>query len=243
MKSRKSKFEGKKTKWEIKREKRPAKRKKQGKKPLVEPLTIAPTEERNAAAKQGKMVFYDGKKNIELPLILNDADWGKCSLQGVYKRHNGNIVTLRAFPETVRNRPAFIGFFSLEKGSNERFIYTNLGDRTFAYRQADLGHILVRESMRGESLGPKAASKTEREQMALAGTKGERKHSFLSRERFVRLFEKLGYREDLALQGHKMSKSGRFNPKDDLSKFHRIVAIDPKNGKARMFTFPIERKN
>ena len=39
-----------------------------------------------------------------------------------------------------------------------------------------------------------------------------------------------------------MSKSGKFNSMDDLGKFHRIEAIDPKDGKARIFTFPIARK-
>ena len=67
MQTRKAKFQGKKTKWEIKRDKRPAKRAKEGKKPLVEPLEIVSTVERNAAATAGKMIFKDGNTNFLLP--------------------------------------------------------------------------------------------------------------------------------------------------------------------------------
>ena len=43
----------------------------QEKQPIAESLVIAPVEERQAALKQGKMVFYDGRERIELPLIAN----------------------------------------------------------------------------------------------------------------------------------------------------------------------------
>jgi len=239
MQTRKAKFQGKKTKWEIKRDKRPAKRAKEGKKPLVEPLEIVSTVERNAAATAGKMIFKDGKKKIELPLILNHSDFGKGSLQGVYKRANGNFVTLRAFPENRgERRPAFIGFFSRERDGSERIIRINWGDPAFAYRQPDLAHLQVKESMLREGLGLKAGSKAEREQRAIAGDKGKRMHRFYSGLKFIEFFEKLHY----WAQGTLMTKYGNFNPRDDLSKWHRIVAIDPKNGKARMFSFEIGGK-
>lgn len=235
MQARKSKVQEKKIKRKNRRIARRYARKAQGKKPLVEPLTIAPTLERNAAAKQGKMVFLDGNKRITLPLMLEHADFGSGSLQGIYKRANGNLVTLRAFPRKLGYRVAFIGFFNLEWNGGERLIRTNWDEPAFVYRQPDLAHLKVKESMVGESLGLKAGSKAEREQRA----KARGKHSFFPGTKFSGFFEKLGYRKIDTLA----SKSGKFNPKDDLSKWHRIEAIDPKNEKARIFTFLVEKKN
>ena len=95
----------------------------------------------------------------------------------------------------------------------------------------------------GEGLGLKAASKAERYRRALQ--KGN--HAFYLVPnltlKFKRLFEKLGYRVVSQKDGWLIiEKSGRHQPKDNLEKFHRIEAIDPITGKARIFTFPI-RKN
>ena len=235
MQSRKPKFQGIKTKWEIKREKRPAKREKRGKKPLAEPLTIAPALERNAAAKNGKMVFYDGGKRVEVPLIEKHTLFGKSlpgTLQGVYKRANGQIILFRAF-SSKQERKALIGFLARNKLGGESFITNNFNEITFALRNVDLGHVLVHGIMRGESFALKAVSKTEREQRA----KARGKHSFYEK-RFTRLFQRLHYSQvDRSLISKGRAK--KFNPKDNLGKWHRIEAIDPKNGKARLFTFPI----
>jgi hypothetical protein len=92
--------------------------------------------------------------------------------------------------------------------------------------------------LRGSGLGLKSASKAEREirarQMGV--------HSFPLVVEFERLYKKLGYQTTSKRQyGADMQKSGKFLQKDDLDKFHRIEAIDPKTGKARIFTFPIKQ--
>lgn len=236
MKAKKSKSTGK-TKWAKRRIARRYAREAvrwpgdKRQKPLAEPLAIAPLKSRMATLKRGKMVFFDGRKRIELPLILEHASFGKGSLQGIYRRANGNIVTLRAFPKPGDERFAFIGFFSFERGDGERLIRTNIGEATFAHREPDLAHLQVRESMRGKSFGLKAGSKAEREQRARV----RGKHSFFPGKEFSGFFEKLGY----WMMDTIASKSGKFNPRDDLSKWHRIEAIDRKSGKARIFEFPI----
>ncbi len=242
---RKPKFAGKRTKWEIKRAKRPGKRIRQRKLPLVEPLIIAPVQERQAALKQGKMVFYDGAKRIELPLVtcrlLTTRRAGGFDdvqrLAGVYKVPSNGIFTLRAglthlwvyqlehIKKGLVENPTYAGFFS---------------------KLSDLGHMdLRRSNLIGRGLGVKGASRAERHQRALH--KG--KHSFEMLPKFQRIFTKLGYKYRGTVRRKyevnplfKMKKTGKFQKKDNLSEFYRIEAIDPKNGKVRIFSFPIKEK-
>lgn len=89
--------------------------------------------------------------------------------------------------------------------------------------------------MRGQGLALKTISKTDREQRARK--KGG--HGFFVSNKFLNIFKRLHYKE--FAEGKKLiSKGGKFNPRDDLSKWHRIEAIDPKTGKARIFTFPVK---
>jgi len=55
------------------RQRRNQRRVQQGKLPLALPLEIASAAERNAAFKQGRMIFYDGNKKIVLPLCLKSS--------------------------------------------------------------------------------------------------------------------------------------------------------------------------
>lgn len=243
MPGRKPKFAGKETKWESKRRNRPAKRAAQGKLPLVEPLIIAPVEERQAALKQGKMVFYDGAARIELPLVtyrllttrraggFDDAQ----RLAGVYKAPSSGIFTLRS---------GLTHLWVYKLGHTKKGFVENPTDAGYFSKLADLGHMdLRRSNLMGRGLGVKGASKAERHQRALH--KG--KHSFEMLPKFQRIFTKIGYenrgtvrRKDEVNSRFKMKKTGKAQPKDNLKKFYRIEAIDPKNGKARMFTFPIK---
>lgn len=230
---RKTKFSGKKTKWEKHRIARLFSRAQQltekgeRKKPLVEPLTIASEKVREYALKKKEMVFYDGEKRIVLPLDLNAK-----RLVGVYRIPDGGIITVRFIEGGGQ-----IYVFKLDsKKNSEEGIYS------FFEVGSDLGHMDLDWRLRGHGLGIKAASIAERRVRARGGGK----HSFESLGQFVRIFEKLGYEEKGAglqptyKRTSRMEKSGKFQPKDDLNKFYRIEAIDPKNGKARLFYFPIK---
>lgn len=233
MQGRKKKFAGKKTKWQKRRIARRFARNAKGKKPLVEPLTIAPVQERQAALKQGKIVFYNGKQRIELPLVDRRHD----NLAGIYKVGN-RLLTLRV------GESKMMDLLELEKLGSvflEKPVRQSVFRESFFLVAQDLGNMELRKGLRGRGLGLKAASKAERH--VRAQNKGP--HSFLVLKKFKPLFEKLGYEDKGAFkkfgeEHHLMEKSGKFNPKDDLSKWHRIEAVDPKDGKARMFYFPIK---
>ncbi len=228
---RKPKFRGRKTKWEIKREKRPAKRAAQGKKPLAEPLTIAPVMERQAALKKGKMAFYDGSKRIELDLSRTGR-----KLVGVYKVGSETVILRTGYAKTlsmedeIQHTP-IIQVYRLEpKHGLER------RDRTaFFFMEADLSHLYLPTELEKRGLALKAASKAERHVRAdkkgihsfVAITEAENLRRETAKIGFPGFFEKLGY-----------LKTG----KTVLDKFHRIEAIDPKTGKAKIFTFPIKKQ-
>lgn len=229
----------------------------QGKKPLAQPLEIASAEERHAAFSRGNMVFVHGKQTIELPLVLKFSRSGKSTikftgfLQGVYQagkklyslrsRSLGNYSVIELFEikkekKHYREKPVVIktpvglgGFFKLS------YISTLTSFR----RQKDLAHMIIPENLRGFGIGLKAASKTEREQRAL--NNGSHSFEVYPKSRFLQssLFEKLGY--TVSRKGKKvfLAKKGRHQPKDDMERFHRIEAIDPKTGRTRIFTFPI----
>ena len=235
--ARKPKFRGKKTKWEKRRIVKNHTRQTQGKKPLVEPLTIAPTAERNAALAKGRMVFYNGKERIELPLSKKE-----CRLVGVYKA-GSDIVTFRSeYLGEGRSRIPIIETYLLGKGPHG---FSEIRSNSFIFRNPNLGHIIIPEPFRGRGLALKGVSKAERHVRATQG--GE--HTFEGLEYFKKIFIKLGY-EDLGrvdkgfggpLTSAKMKKAGKEQRRDDLEKFHRIEAIDPKTGKARLFTFKIKK--
>ena len=240
MQARKARFQDIDTKWELKRLKRPEKRIAQGKKPLVEPLRIGDFEERKKALEKGAMIFHDGEVKIEIPL-LKPAGQGKTeTLQGVYKTPEGRLITIRAEPAST-SFPPTIGYNYLEKtpeGYAEKSMFVG-AEFGFAFRTEDPGHMLLPDKdLSGRSLGKKAASKTEREQRARnAGA-----HAFTGDKRFVGLYRSLGYdAESTATPFARYRKEGRDQPFDDMDKYHRIEAIDPKTGKARIFTFTVEQ--
>jgi hypothetical protein len=240
--SRKPKFASILTKWEKRRIARRFTRRAQGKKPLAEPLQIAQAKERQEALKNGKMVFYDGNQRIELPLILESPLVGSvCALQGVFKIAQGKIFTMRGVERGAFNpRPPSIEYFNLRKYGKicvEKPILFGKEPMEWAFRDSELGHMMLTAELRGYGLGLKAASKTEREQRA----KRHGKHGFESETKFVDLFRKFGYAAYLGATEALLTKKGKFQPLDGLDKFHRIEAIDPKTGKARIFTFPIKK--
>ena len=101
--------------------------------------------------------------------------------------------------------------------------------------------MLVDRDLRGQTLGLKAASKAERHIRA----KQDGGHVFSADRRFENLFKKLGYEkmEEMPPNCVILKKSGKHQPKDDLAEHHRIEAVDPKTGKAKIFTFPIKKQD
>lgn len=217
---------GKKTKWEKRRIARRFARVAGGKKLLVESLTIALRPEREAALKRGKIALYDGGRKVELDL----ASQRRGDLQGVFREHGGRIIVLRSglFEETK-----VINFY-IVKGNTEMRI-----KNAFALRRAS-GQLLIPEEFGGQGLGLKAGSKIERDLRAKCGGEGI---IYNDCDTMQALFGKLGYRRNASAKeiAHVITKSGKFVSKDNLDRFHRIEAIDPKTGKARIFTFPIEK--
>jgi len=195
-----------------------------------------------AAFKQGKMVFYDGARRIELPLVTSRLLTARRAepfddaqrLVGVYKVPSNEIFTLRA-------GLTHLWVYQLEH--NKQGFVENPADAGYFSKLPDLAHMdLRRLNLTGRGLGLKGASKAERHQRALLGGT----HSFEAGPRFQRFFERLGYEKTGEIWSKEvgalfqMKKTGKFQKKDNLSKFYRIEAIDPKNGKARIFTFPIK---
>ncbi len=222
--ARKPKFRGKLSKWEKRRIVRGFARQAAGKEFLAKPLTIAPAAERNSALREGKMFFYDGTKRVTVKLFFPNKNF---PLQGVYKTADDSIITLRA----VKNGQDVLVGKIFPFGES-------IGHGWFS-KAPDLAHMELSPSIIGEGIGLKGVSKAERHQR---GTKrGEHSFSLVPRFtlKFKRLFEKLGYSD----KGNGlMEKKGKFQPKDDLENWHRIEAIDPKTGKARVFSFQIRRK-
>lgn len=226
-----------------KQKRRNIKRINQGKKPLIQPLKIALTLERNSALKKGLMVFFDGKKRIQLPMKLvlegkEYADIFHMSLQGVYKTEKGRLITVRSEPSTE------LMLFELKNGKETliRSPMRGLGDfDNFFSRNHDLSHMNIDNSLKGQGLGLKLASKAEREQRSRK--KGRHIFMFENNSQFGPLFKKLGYRVEKNNEFFVAEKKGKHQPKDNLNKFHRIEAIDPKTGKTRIFTFLVKPKN
>jgi hypothetical protein len=206
------------------------------------------------------MVFRDGETTIELPLCRPAPDnAGVETLQGIYKTHTGAYVILRAKPR-IHIHPAQIEPYLLERtpvGWDEKQI-ANHRHESFFERQPELSHMeLTDTGLRGIRLGIRAAIKTEKEQRA----RNHGSHEFTARvwhhwygpSQYPRLYRKICYRVDRVdgsevqdthynvVRSHlaRFSKSGKWQPFDDMDRYHRIEAIDA-NGKARIFTFDIE---
>jgi len=226
----------KKSRIKAKKQRRNAKRVEQGKKPLAQPLTIAAGEERIQALRKGKMVFYDGKKRIELP--LSQPVFGRGYLQGVYKVGN-KIILLRSFTKW----PPLANYIARKFHAFELKENSEKSSPGFFYRKNDLAHMFHEKETGGRGFGLKAASKAERDQRA----RQEGVHlfevnpesQFIKGEPGKTFFEKLGYRILRRSGRVYLVKEGKLQPKDDMDKFHRIEALD-KNGKARIFTFKIK---
>ncbi len=214
------------SKYEKRRITRQQARKSRGKLPLVKPLQIAPARERANALGRRCMVFYDSGGKVEVPL----ERYGR-NLQGVYKTHDGRLITLRSDPASELLSNIVVGELSLVAG---RFFESPMGVN-FVSKDEDLAHMELDSGLRGQGLGLKAASKAERH--VRSGKSG--KHEFeLHNPGFIDIFKKLGYayRDGFWPTLRKSGKSRYF---DDINKFHRIEAIDPRTKKTRIFTFLI----
>lgn len=217
------------------RQRRNQRRIEKGKKPLALPLEIACAAERKEALKKGRMVFYHGKERIELPLC-SKSSMGDAFLQGVYSTHDRRIVVFRSIGS---NRSGKLAVFQL-KGASEvlRSEFRNFD------RSPDFMHMEIPELFRKMGLGLKGASKTEREQRAVA--EGEFVLHLYSKSRFHDLISrKLGYSNQGTIPKTTQfytgySKKGKPNPKDNMDKFHRIEALT-RTGALKIFTFPIQK--
>lgn len=229
--ARKPKFAEKETKWELKRQRRTKRRIQFRKKPLAEPLIIAPVKERQEALKQGKMVFYNGKERIELPLVSLAEE----RLSGVYSA-NGRIIAARFF--TLGGKSQF-RIYELSQGIERAMPalgnWQNVWSAFFS-ANPDLAHMILPIGLRKTSLALKIVSKADRH--VRAKHEGYNSIPNTSNESFNRLFRRLKYRPNSQVPF--LEKQGKSNPKDNLDNNFRIEAIDPKTGKAKMFTFPIE---
>jgi len=262
MRERKQKFAGIRTKWEKRRIVRVMQKRARGRTPAAGLLEIAQGSEMREALKKGNMVFYDGNRRIELRLV--EGATLRKPLQGVFKALNGEIIVLRgSMCYSVRiNKPPVKSLVFYRIADPRKVPAECVEIPSFFHRTHNLGHMLLPAELRGELLAIRAVSKAEREQRALGqvmhgrGRTGRSMHSFTQDGTFQRIFERLGYR---ALRDSTntstdadtylyqlgeprlslMSKSGKFQPKDNMDEYHRIEAIDPKTGKARIFTFRI----
>ncbi len=246
-KARKPKFKSKRTKCEKRKiVRRLAREAKPGKKPLAEPLTIAPAAERNAAFKKGKMVFYDGRKKLSIP-IHSSAKFLGCAhtlhLAGVYKiaGNSAGNKYVGLFFTTIASYQQINIHLLVEKSNGVLEPGKYLG---YAAAEHDLGHMEVRQDFKRRGLALKAALRGERH--VRSTRKG--KHLFKLRAvhaGFEEIIKKLDYRVlDLYSSPYNervliMQKNGKHQPKDNLNEFVRIEAIDPKTGKERMFSFKI----
>ena len=206
-------------------------RKAQGKPPLATPLKIAGEQERNQALANGKMVFYDGHKRIELPLVYR-----KHLLQGVYKISDGSLVTFRAFIDK-RDLAASLRILKIEIDSSGRLSEHGAGGNFSLWN--DIGHMWLQGKAKGQGLGIKSASIAERHVRTINGGTHQQEVWW----KFGDLYHKLGYK--VSKKNSKMGivnieKSGPVNPKDDLSNWHSIEAIDPKTGKVKTFKFKVK---
>ena len=239
MRGRKPKFAGKKTKWEKRRIVKRQATAVQGKKPLVEPLQIAPAAERKAALKRGKMIFYDGKQRLEVPLFLSKR---RGNLAGIFRVGGEEMFSPDYVVFRVNWVTRDIDIFGLNriKGrlvEDERQI-------GFATLGKDLGHMRVREDLRKRGIALKVVSRAERH--VRSGNEGKHQFRlFVIRPGFREIIEKLGFRQQGRMEEYfrekvfLMDKRGKYQERDNFDTHYGFEAIDPKNGKARMFYFPV----
>ena len=201
---------------------------------IDEYVTIAPWQERQAALKEGKMLFYDGNKKISLKMITLRGSGKRrtfCALQGIYKLEDGKIIVTRS---GLREESSIL---VLELKPGTRNAEKPIG---WIGTEHNLGHMDMEESVADRSIGLRTTSKAERFQRSIQ----HGSHTFFADARFVKFFEKLGYAPTANQSGGPVSKvmkkEGLLRKENNLFIFHRIEAIDPKNGKAKLFTFPIK---
>src|SRR3989338_5079799 len=227
-----------------KRKARRLQRESEGRKPLAEALTIAFPEELGRAIKRNELIFFDGKTRISLPLSRRFL--GKSNdLQGLYKIDENKYISFRSsIEEGFGVKLPMINFYSVEligKTVLELPLKSN-----FVTRGRELAHMKIEDELRGRGLVLKALSKTEREARSIAESNGL--IHFTSNPMFQEIFEKLGFKKAGEMKNPVepeksrviLMKKAKPNPEDNMAKYHRIEAIDPKTGKAGMFTFEIK---
>ena len=203
---------------------------------MVMPLVIGDKSEREAALKDGLMVFRDGERLIRLPLVTDSGLGKPFRLQGVYQVDNGELYAMRS------EVPGKIGYHCMHL-----FEVTDVGDPPlelevegdFFSIGENLGHMELSHDKRRMSLGVRSASKAERSVRARHGGRFD----FTTATLFEGLYRKLHYR--VVPDSKKgdivdVERSEIHQPFDNLDEYHRIEAIDPKTGKTRVFTFTID---
>lgn len=222
----------------------------------IRPLEIAGARERRIARKAGKMVFYHdvGNATARLELPLNKDG----SLQGVYKTNDGSLYSLRASPHRL--------FVFTVRPIDSLWHEKVVGQ--FLNKGGDLAHMLLPLDLRKTGFAEKGALKADKDVRSRTGgshtfsqdyfptlpleSEGGATLTPSASDQIGSVLRRIGY-TNIAYnqlgtssgpfgiaQGVKYwSKTGKSNPKDDLSKYHRIEAIDPKTKRIRVYTYRI----
>ena len=133
-------------------------RKAVGKKEMVEALEIAPKEEREAALKQGRMVFRSGEERIALPLVSENGP-----LQGIFHESNGRFWVLRVGRRGTWDGLSVLRLERTASGIKEILSKDPVGNRPHFFSfEEDLGHMRIPLDIRKKAFGVKGASKAER---------------------------------------------------------------------------------
>ncbi|MCX6802420.1 MAG: hypothetical protein NT067_04905 [Candidatus Diapherotrites archaeon] len=235
---RKYKYPNQREKLEAKRQRRDTARGAAGKKPLVWPLEIDLQKSNNRYA-----AFWIGpEQEIMVPLKTIFGN-----LRGAHLLSDGKIIIARG--------GSIISLLEcqLKKGIGTDVIPDK--GAPFFFAREDLAHMRIPERMRGLGLGKKFASRAERHVRSQnpakrAGNRPSfgnpgRKIEFYSEHsfkpgKFEGIFKSIGYERQG--QSENVTKQGRFVPTDDLEKYCKIEAIDPRTGKAKMFVFTPDGK-
>lgn len=219
------------SKWEKRRVSRHYGRKTNGKKALVQVLTMS-----KKGINGKNIVLLDGRKEVRIPLWFQNMP-----LQGVYKVPNGSIITAR-FLKSVPGYIEEIKLYELKNG-HERII-EDAKSQAFFWALPDLGHMYMPKELRGRGLAPKIASRADRH----VRSQQDGKNTFSLSEFRLRLFDeiltKVGYKKSRAGNAKvwEYKKSGRVKAKADMNRYHLIEAIDPKTGRKKEYAFPIKER-
>jgi GNAT superfamily N-acetyltransferase len=230
---RKYKYGSQRKKLEAQRQRRDTAREAAGKKPLIRPLKIDLKKSR-----KGYAAFQIGPRQIvRVPLKTMFGN-----LRGVHLLSDGEILIVRGGSIIT-----LLGC-QVKKGIGTDVIPGR--GAPFFFAREDLAHMLIPERMRRLGLGKKFASRAERSVRSQNPVKrtGDRpslgsperkiefytKHSFTPAP-FEKIFKSLGYERQG--QSEKFEKQGKFVPTDDLNRYCKFEAIDPRTGKAKMYVF------